>query len=197
MNHDHPVIPFQIPPILLLHMKATLPLIPTARPDVDLPLVISRFLGEWRYLSNFSPCPWIRILHVDGDPDTIYPSVEHAYQAAKTLHSGEREAIRQAASGRVAKALGAQVTIRPDWDTQKIAIMRMLLAQKFSAAQVPDYRAGLIRTGDAYLIEGNTWGDEFWGATITTPDAGVTEYRGLNHLGKLLMDLRAEITRVT
>jgi hypothetical protein len=39
----------------------------------------------------------------------------------------------------------------------------------------------LIQTGDAYLIEGNTWGDQYW---------GVCDGQGLNSLGLLLMETR-------
>lgn len=34
--------------------------------------------------------------------------------------------------------------------------------------------------------EGNTWGDKFW---------GVCDGEGENHLGKLLMEVRAELTK--
>ena len=41
----------------------------------------------------------------------------------------------------------------------------------------------LINTGDAILIEGNTWGDTYW---------GVCDGVGENRLGKLLMEVREE-----
>ena len=57
-------------------------------------------------------------------------------------------------------------------------VMRAVLAAKFSD---PDLQACLIATGDAELVEENTWGDRFWGRT-----RGV----GKNMLGHLLMELR-------
>lgn len=42
----------------------------------------------------------------------------------------------------------------------------------------------LINTGDAELIEGNSWGDTFWGECN-----GIGE----NNLGKILMKIRKEI----
>ena len=42
----------------------------------------------------------------------------------------------------------------------------------------------LLTTGDAKIVEGNTWGDTFWGVC-----GGVGE----NHLGKVLMRIRAEL----
>ena len=43
-------------------------------------------------------------------------------------------------------------------------------------------------TGNSTLIEGNWWNDRFWGVDSKT---GIGE----NHLGKLLMELRAELVR--
>jgi hypothetical protein len=42
----------------------------------------------------------------------------------------------------------------------------------------------LLATGDKELIEGNTWGDTFW---------GVCNGIGQNHLGKILMAKRTEL----
>ena len=60
--------------------------------------------------------------------------------------------------------------------------MRSLLAQKFRLGQPLGLR--LIATGDAELVEGNTWGDRYW---------GVVDGVGENRLGELLMDRRAEL----
>lgn len=43
------------------------------------------------------------------------------------------------------------------------------------------YRDALINTQDAYLEEGNKWGDTFW---------GTVEGKGQNVLGNLLMEVR-------
>ena len=56
--------------------------------------------------------------------------------------------------------------------------MWKLLKTKFKN---PELRALLRGTGDAPLIEGNTWGDTFWGVCGT---------KGSNVLGQLLMKLR-------
>ncbi len=52
--------------------------------------------------------------------------------------------------------------------------------------QNPDLLSKLLATGDAELIEGNTWGDRVWGVDL---------YRGAgeNHLGKILMRIRDEL----
>lgn len=136
--------------------------------------VIDAFFGEYKWLSNFEPCP-IVFEFVE------YPSVEHAYQAAKTLDTNEREQIRQAKTPGEAKGMGARVTLRPDWETIKLSVMFHLVLQKFSGGEL---RKKLLATEDAVLIEGNTWYDTYWGRDVSTG-------KGYNHLGQLLMLVRS------
>jgi len=60
--------------------------------------------------------------------------------------------------------------------------METLLRDKFT--RHADLRILLLDTGDRELVEGNTWDDRFW---------GVCEGVGENHLGRLLMKIRAEL----
>lgn len=137
---------------------------------------IDEFSGIYRWLSNF----WSVNVELDG---AIYPSVEHAYQAAKTTDLKEREAIRLAASPGEAKKLGNKVTLRDQWDTMRLKVMRKLLKQKFS---IEPWRSMLIATKNRKLIEGNYWRDTYW---------GVCNGVGENHLGKLLMKLRSQLQK--
>lgn len=139
-------------------------------------IVIDSFRGEYRFLSNFYSCPII----FEGD---LYSSLEHAFQASKTLDSNERKVVRVAVKAGDAKRAGRKVTKRGDWDDVRVGIMRELLYQKFNDLQL---RQRLINTGDAELVEGNNWGDVFW---------GVCRGRGENWLGKLLMEIRAACTQ--
>ena len=136
---------------------------------------IGEFNGNWQFLSNFYPVN----ISMDGG---WYKSVEHAYQAAKTTKLDERVAIMRAPNPASAKRLGQDVTLRSDWEQQKLGIMLMLLRQKFYT--VPELAEQLLATEDAELVEGNTWGDRFW---------GVCRGSGKNHLGKLLMQVRDEL----
>ena len=133
--------------------------------------VIDKFTGEYAFLSNF----WKTPIHFEG---AVYPSVEHAYQAAKTENKAEREIIQSKATPGGAKKAGRKSTIRPNWNDIKIDTMRGLLITKFAWPGEQDL---LLKTGNAELIEGNWWGDVFW---------GVCEGTGENHLGKLLMEVR-------
>jgi len=137
---------------------------------------ITQFSGEYHFLSNFYPSSST----LEG---RVYPTVEHALQAAKSLNPEDRESIRKAASPSIAKQLGRQVTLREDWEQVKVGIMLDLLRQKFSD---PALRSGLRKTGDAELIESNAWGDRFW---------GMCDGRGSNMLGILLMTVRSELPK--
>jgi ribA/ribD-fused uncharacterized protein len=108
-----------------------------------------------------------------------YPSVEHAYQAAKTLDDSQRERIGRCLKAGEAKRMGRLVTMREDWDEVKIDVMRSLVEQKFTRHENLGNR--LLDTGDQHLEEGNTWGDTFW---------GTCNGKGENHLGKILMEVR-------
>lgn len=134
---------------------------------------IEDFAGEYRFLSNFYPAQ-IRFEKI------TFPTVEHAFQAAKSQERSERLKIANTKSPARAKSLGRQVTLRKDWESVKVDIMRQLVEKKFTVHQ--DLRNRLLATGDADLIEGNTWNDCFW---------GVCNGRGRNHLGRILMDVRA------
>jgi ribA/ribD-fused uncharacterized protein len=136
--------------------------------------VIAGFFGEHRWLSNFWPAPvrW----------GVLCPTVEHAYQAAKSATPEGRAYIAASPTPAVAKRRGRLVTKRPDWGEVRVRVMHHLLRQKFVRGSVLATR--LLETGDTQLVEANDWGDRFW---------GVCEGRGQNMLGRLLMTVREEL----
>jgi N-glycosidase YbiA len=140
---------------------------------------INEFSGKYAFLSNFWSCK----IMFEG---IEFPTVEHAFQAAKTTNPNEREMVRLAPTPVKAKRIGRKVTLRDDWEKVKIEIMRGLLVQKFSQDEM--LREMLLSTGDWELIEGNTWGDKFWGAVLENG-----KWVGRNELGKLLMSVRSQI----
>ena len=138
------------------------------------PEVIGPFLGRWRFLSNFYPVTVVM-------DQVAYRSVEHAYQAAKTLDVDERRIIAAAETPGAAKKFGRMVTVREDWEQVKLTVMLNLLTQKFSLDPLATW---LVETAPARLVEINTWGDTFW---------GICQGHGENHLGRLLMRVRAAL----
>lgn len=143
--------------------------------------MIDSFQGPYRCFSNFYASP----VEMWGE---VYPTVEHAYQAAKSEDPFEIAAIRGAPMAADAKALGRKVVLRPFWEEMKIQVMESLLRQKFAPGT--EFGEKLIATGDVELIEGNTWSDRFWGCGRDEPDG---PWIGENHLGRLLMKIRADL----
>lgn len=138
--------------------------------------MIDKFSNQYAFLSNFYFIG--RLVHYEDDP---YSTVEHAFQAAKTEDLNTRLRIRRLRAPSEAKRLGRCITLRADWDTIKREVMLGLLREKFAE---PPLREMLRATQPHELVEGNTWGDTYW---------GVCEGVGKNWLGKLLMQVREEI----
>jgi N-glycosidase YbiA len=131
---------------------------------------IFAFEGEHRWLSNFSDSPVV----LDG---VQYPSVENAYQAAKTTDPAQRRPFEQCTAGE-SKRKGHAVKLRKYWDLIKIPIMLGLLRQKF---RTPQRKVLLDATESCWLEEGNRHGDRFF---------GTVNRKGENYLGRLIMLVR-------
>lgn len=134
--------------------------------------MISSFRDEYFFLSNFYPVE----IKLDG---IVYPNAETAFQAQKTLDVEERRKFSMLKNPVQAKRLGRKVKLRDDWEEVKLDIMTEVVSQKF--LQHPHLIEMLLQTGDEELVEGNKWGDRFW---------GVCKGKGENHLGKILMKIR-------
>lgn len=136
--------------------------------------VINSFRGEYFFLSNFYEIP----VEYEG---VVYQNNEAAFQAQKCIDKGDRTKFANL-SPNEAKKLGRKIPLREDWEQVKVSVMREIVRAKF--AQNHDLAQKLIATGNAYLEEGNTWGDRTWGTVNGS---------GANHLGKILMEIREEI----
>ena len=140
--------------------------------------MIKEFRGDYRFLSNFCPCK----IEYEGK---TYLSVEHAYQAAKTINDVERAYFSgHNLTPSKAKELGRIITLRDGWDSIKLKVMEDLVRYKFNHNET--LKKALLETKDEELQEGNWWGDLYWGVDLKT---GIGE----NHLGKILMRIRAEL----
>lgn len=138
------------------------------------PEVINRFIDGYFYLSNFYEIP----VFYKGK---CYENSEAAFQAQKCPERAD-EFINLAPGP--AKRLGRKVLLRADWDAVKDQIMYEVVYAKFSQ-HVSIFHA-LMNTGNATLIEGNTWNDTYW---------GICNGIGQNKLGQILMKVREELTK--
>lgn len=134
---------------------------------------ITSFDEDHAFLSNFYPSP----VEWEG---ALYPTVENAFQAAKSLDPAARLPFRDCGPDE-AKGLGGRLALRPGWDGMRVPLMAALLRAKF---EIPALRRRLLATGTADLVNRNLYGDDFW---------GLCRGRGRNELGRLLMAVRAEL----
>jgi len=114
----------------------------------------------------------------------LYPTSEHAYHSEKFEDEQLKEQVRNARSAHDSqKFANAHIEERrKDWDSVKLQIMKEILREK--VAQHPYVKKKLIESGDKELIE-DSWRDDFWG---WGPNKD-----GANHLGRLWMEVRAEV----
>jgi ribA/ribD-fused uncharacterized protein len=136
---------------------------------------IKGFYNQFSFLSNFHPC----CIYWEG---LLWPTVENAYQASKTLDLIERIKFQSVSPGK-AKRMGLKVSLRPNWTHVKLYQIEALVRLKFTN---PDLAFNLIQTDDVDIQEVNTWNDTFW---------GICNEVGQNHLGKILMKVRKDLKR--
>lgn len=146
--------------------------------------VVDSFRGAYDFLSNFHLAPVVLC-------GWTFPSVEHAFQAAKCANpqAGWPAFTDPQLSPAGAKTRGRAVPIRGDWEQVKVGFMRALVFDKF--ARHPALRERLAATAPAYLIEGNSWHDNAWGDCRCGRPACAG--RGQNMLGRILMEVRYEL----
>jgi ribA/ribD-fused uncharacterized protein len=181
---------------------------------------ILTFSGEYRFLSNFWPSPiTVPERAFMMLPEGLMPArtVEHAFQALKARDRADLLWVLQAETPGSAKKRGSRkgeddvrINLRPDWEDVKVAVMLACLREKFAPGS--ELAERLLGTGYRMLVEGNTWGDQKWGAiwvglpaakeaglSIWARDADpqtrplVKALTGENWLGRLLMLVRAEL----
>lgn len=131
--------------------------------------------SKYRFLSNFF------LTRIKVGKHT-YPSVEHAFQAAKTDKESEKKQFYATArlTAKQAKAAGRKVTLRDLWNITKYDTLKDLVRIKFQNEKLKER---LLATGNAALYEQT--GDTTYGVN--------DKLEGQNMLGEILMDIRQEL----
>ena len=136
---------------------------------------IHGFFGPFRFLSNF------HFVKVEWNGN-IFPTTEHAYQAAKSDDPEIWKFFASVHKPHEARRLGQEIPLDPEWHTRiKFEIMYDLTKKKYANDPL---RKMLLDTGELYLEETNHWGDIVW---------GVCNGVGKNMLGHTLMMVRDEL----
>lgn len=139
--------------------------------------MINRFIGEYEFLSNFYPCKFKHL-------EIKYNSVEHFYCAHKTKDRKLRMHIASIQHPGAAKKYARTIPLREDWEEVKLRVMECGIEYKFTPGSA--LAQSLMDTHPHELIEGNHWGDTFWGVDLKSGE-------GYNHLGKILMNKREKL----
>lgn len=138
--------------------------------------MINQFKGKYSWLSNMAYIPPFI------ENGITYNTVENYYQAQKSDNLGVKLAISKL-NPFESKSYGKKIKIVDDWNTKREDVMHTALKYKFN---IPKFKNLLINTKDMEIIEGNYWGDKFWGVDLKTGD-------GLNILGNMIMSIRQDI----
>ena len=137
------------------------------------------FKNEYRWLSNFYKLQ---------EPIDLYGCVfyytENLYQAFKCNKADDFILMASLTPGE-AKRFGKRVELNPDFEANKLSIMKQILDIKFRQEY---FKRRLLATGNCLIFEENSWKDFFWGC-----HNGIGE----NHLGKIIMEIRKELKKET
>lgn len=128
-------------------------------------------VGKTVWLRNDYPTP-IKVGTI------VYPSVEHAFQAAKYTDDNTKRRIANS-DVRTARKLGHRAVISDDWHLYQLDVMEALLAVKFSC---PQLKSLLINSDEAEIVYED---DVFWGQD--------SNGYGADHLPQMLMALRQKL----
>jgi predicted NAD-dependent protein-ADP-ribosyltransferase YbiA (DUF1768 family) len=139
---------------------------------------IDNFNGVFDFLNNEYPCE----VYFEG---LMFPSVFHAFQAARSTKEHERAKIAYADSMQELYELATEIEDPADWQSKRLLVMEKCLRDKFRRHR--EMRERLRKTGNRDLL--NSYADKsssnlYW---------GVVEGNGQNHLGKLLEAIRLDV----
>jgi ribA/ribD-fused uncharacterized protein len=137
------------------------------------------FKNEYRWLSNFYKLQ---------EPIDLYGCVfyytENLYLAFKCNKADDFILMASLTPGE-AKRFGKRVELNPDFEANKLSIMKQILDIKFRQEY---FKRRLLATGNCLIEESTSWKDFFWGC-----HNGIGE----NHLGKIIMEIREELKKET
>jgi predicted NAD-dependent protein-ADP-ribosyltransferase YbiA (DUF1768 family) len=142
-------------------------------------MTIESFTGKYAVLA-----PDYEVNFYCEEDDTIYPTIQHAFEACKTDAPCKKRWLAELPLKK-AKIATRKWKRWPDWPKEKLFCMRALLRDKFTLTpNASEYAEVLLSTGDEELVFTGKDADTYW---------GIVKGEGENHLGKLLMEVRKEL----
>lgn len=145
------------------------------------------FASQHSFLSNFAYAPII-------EGETLYPTAEHFYQARKCENANDmerRQRVIDATTPLEAKRIADGIKETPEWRGYKDGVMEEVVGAKFD--QNRELADKLMDTGVLQLNEATH--NEHFGIGVALNSRAIKDksYRGMNKLGKILMNKRDEL----
>lgn len=139
---------------------------------------IDSFTGYFDFMHNNFQTP----VYYEG---ILYPSVTHAYHAARSTDERTRRAILNSETFQILGNIAIRIEDPPDWQEKKVKIMEQLLRDKFRRSK--ELQEKLRTTEHRELVM--TYQEEkknnlYW---------GVVKGKGQNQLGRILMRIRDDL----
>jgi hypothetical protein len=133
-----------------------------------------------------SECDWMRNDYYTASAVVIggisFPTIEHAYQAAKTTNTDKKREISLCWFTKEARQLGRKIELDiDDWEMKRCDVMETLILKKFLSND--DLKDRLIKTNDDEIIA--DYNDSYWGIG--------SDNNGDNILGKILEHVRSQL----
>lgn len=148
--------------------------------------VIKEFRGEHFFLSNYYTAPFLWRNHQFHSGEQAFAFAKSFFATHDRMTNLYQSSVMDTKAPGEAKKIGRGMEINvPEWDKHKVQYMREIVHAKFAGVQ--GLAGQLINTGACMLVEGNDWGDKFWGRCL---DKSTGKMVGLNTLGTLLMEER-------
>lgn len=139
---------------------------------------IDSFTGYFDFMHNNFQTP----VYYDG---ILYPSVTHAYHAARTCDEVTRRAILNAETFQILGNIAIRIEDPSGWQERKVKVMEQLIRDKFRRSK--ELQDKLRMTENRELVM--TYQEEkrnnlYW---------GVVKGKGQNQLGRILMKVREDL----
>jgi len=115
----------------------------------------------------------------------LFPSVTHAYQAARSNDERTRKAILNAENLKTVLNIARRIEDSDNWNIRRLKIMEHLIRDKFRRSK--ELQEKLKATGSREIVmtyDEETVANTFWGAVKS---------KGQNQLGRILMKIRDDI----
>lgn len=140
---------------------------------------IASFTGYFDFMHNNFQTP----VYYEG---ILYPSVTHAYHAARSSDETTRRAILNAETFQILGGIAIRIIDSSDWQERKLKVMEQLVRDKFRRSKELQEKLKSTDLRDLIMTyEEDNSKNTFW---------GMVKGKGQNQLGRILMKIRSDLS---